>query len=97
MARVGAAFPSWQSHVTAKGRKASKALGLREFRILRLLSLLSRVTVSGRPQRPELQANGVASGDPKAICSGMPDRFEVHALVWDTTVNRVCMMCGSLT
>jgi hypothetical protein len=43
--------------------------------------------------------SGVATGDPKAIRSSMPDscRFKGHALVRDSNINRLCMMCGSRT
>jgi hypothetical protein len=48
-------------------------------------------------RRSEERVRGVASGDPQAIRSRMPDRFKGHALVRDTNVNRICMMCGSRT
>jgi hypothetical protein len=41
--------------------------------------------------------SGVATGEPKAIRSSMPNRFKGHALVRDSNINRLCMMCGSRT
>jgi hypothetical protein len=41
--------------------------------------------------------SGVATADPKAIRSSMPGRFKGHALVRDSNINRLCMMCGSRT
>jgi hypothetical protein len=64
--------------------KPSKILKIYVFRVSVVAS--KNGSYWAPPKGAVLKARGVASGDTKAIRSGMPDRFKGHALVGDTNL-----------